>query len=327
MKNSIFLLVLLLYVNGLFENSDEFYECLNPDKIVKSPSECTSIKINETEGYKCCSMKITYNGNSSYNCFAIEIEYTKNKTIFDEYIANNSIASIYSATGGQMEIDCGEKLTVKQDYEKVSDEYLDCYTSHISGVQNANDCHKYIIPEKDKSNCCYLENIKLVNNSNIIIDKRCYIIQDKYLTKEKNLNDYLLDNSNVESLDEIKNTNITINCKNYDIFYFTSKFDTTIQPKDEAQNNNNNNNNSNNLTNSTDNNDAINDIPIKEKKKDSGISTGAIVGIVIAGAVVLIGIAILSVYCLKKRKLTKNEINSVKEGSVEGINNFSKSNA
>ena len=82
-----------------------------------------------------------------------------------------------------------------------------------------------------------------------------------------------------------------------------------------------------NLTNSTDNNDAINDIPIKEKKKDSGISTGAIVGIVIAGAVVLIGIAILSVYCLKKRKLTKNEINSVKEGSVEGINNFSKSNA
>ena len=317
-KNSIFFFVLLLlYVNGLLDNSDEFYECLNPDKIVVSPSECTSIEINETEGYKCCSMKITYEGNSSYNCFPIEIEYTKNKSIFDEYIANNSIASIYTATGGQMEIDCGENLASTQNYEKISDEYLDCYTSHISGVENVNDCHKYVIPEKEKINCCYLESIILVNNSNIITDKKCYLIQDEYLTKENNLSNFLLDNSYIESLDEIKNTNITINCKNYDIFYFTSKFDDIIPPKDESQKTNN--------SKDIDNDD---NIQIKSKEKDSGISSGAIVGIIIGGLVVLIGIAILSIYCIKKKKINKNDVsNSVKEESVGGINDTTKNNA
>ena len=293
MMTKVMLFILLLYgLNGLIEKSDEFYECLNPDKIVKSASECTSIEINETEGYKCCSMKITYNKNSSYNCFAIEIEYTKNKSIFDEYIANNSIASIYEATGGQMEIECGDKLRVTQNYEKVSDEYMRCYKSHVNGVQEADECYKYVIPEKENSNCCFIENIKLIN-SKITTDKRCYIIQNDYLTNTNNLNNYLLDNSNVESLDEIKNSNITIKCKDYGTFYFTSEFDQITQ-QDKIDKDDGSNNSS------------------MGRKKESGISKGVIVGVVVAGIIVLIGASYLVYYCINKSGKDKNANNPIK---------------
>ena len=63
--------ILLLYSQEIQYYSNEFYTCINPDKKVKSPSECYSMKINGTDGYECCSMKITFNNISSYNCFAI----------------------------------------------------------------------------------------------------------------------------------------------------------------------------------------------------------------------------------------------------------------
>ena len=219
-----FLLYLsLLYIKGFQEYSDEFYECINPDKKVNSPFICTSIKIPEAEGYKCCSMKISYDGNNSYNCFVLENEYTKNQTILEAFALNNSLASLFSSKGGQMEIDCGENIKTIQKYEKMSDEYLNCYKSHINGVDNENDCHKYDIPGKEKSKCCFIESLQKDNEGNIIKDKKCYIINDEYFTKEKNLNNYLLDNFNLKSLDQVKNINLTINCKNYDVFNFTCK--------------------------------------------------------------------------------------------------------
>lgn len=122
-----------------------------------------------------------------------------------------------------------------QNYEKMSDEYFNCYKSHINGVENENDCQKYDIPEKEKSKCCFLESLKKDNKGNIIKDKRYYIIQDEYFTKEKNLNNYLIDKSNLKSLDQVKNIIITINCKNYDVFYFKSKFEKTPPLNDDTK--------------------------------------------------------------------------------------------
>ena len=141
---NLFLLYLtLLYVQGFQEYSAQFYECINPNKITNSPSQCTSIKIPETEGYKCCSMKISYDGHNSYNCFVLENEYSKNETILNAFMLNNSLASLFSSKGGQMEIDCGEDIISTQNYGKMSEEYLNCYKSYINGVDNENDCQKY----------------------------------------------------------------------------------------------------------------------------------------------------------------------------------------
>ena len=100
-------------------------------------------------------------------------------------MSNNSLASLFGPKGGQMEIDCGKNIKSTQNYGKMSDEYLNCYKNHMNGADNENDCQKYDIPENEKSKCCFLESLQQDNEGNIINDKRCYIINDEYLTKEK----------------------------------------------------------------------------------------------------------------------------------------------
>ena len=56
--------------------SEEFNQCVNLENPVVSSSDCTNIKIPEYEGYKCCSMKITFNNESTYSCLTIENKYT-----------------------------------------------------------------------------------------------------------------------------------------------------------------------------------------------------------------------------------------------------------
>jgi len=209
-------------LNKIKGKSEEFYNCINPYKKVNSPSECTSIQIPDSEGYKCCSMKIVFKGNYSYNCFALESEFTKSKKILNEYIANISLAFFFGIKGGQIEIECGQDMISTKNYEKFSDEFLSCYKGHFGGVKNETECLNNNIPKKEVSKCSFVETSQ-IKNGTIINDKRCYIIQDEYFSKNKNLNDYLLDQSKVENLDQIRNINITISSKNYDTFYFIGK--------------------------------------------------------------------------------------------------------
>lgn len=306
MKINILLLShIIISIRGLQQKSDEYYDCIDPTRDVINSTDCTSIIIPESDGFKCCSMKIVFGTNVSYNCFALETEYTNNKTIFEEYLANRSLAPLFTSIGGEMEIDCGEEMKSTQEYEKLSDEYLNCFKSHVNGVDSPSDCHMYDIPEKESSKCCYLEIEQKHNNGSNIIDKRCYIIHNEYFTKEKNFNNYLLDKANLESLDQLKNISITINCKNYDVFYFK---DTKSSSNDDNTRNSDELNSSNN---------ANNDSSIGEeyiRKKDSGISTGAIVGIVIGCVVaVLIGLSIIFIYFRKKRNASVKESDSINE--------------
>jgi len=306
---SLLYLSLLLSVQGIKEYSEEFYECINPDKEVKSESECSSIKIPDVDGYKCCSMKIVFNETNSFSCFALENEFIKNKSILDEYIANRSLASLFGEKGIDMEINC-DNIISNQKYEKKSEGYLNCYNSHINGINDENDCFKYSIPENERSKCCFLESQQRDDTGNIINDKRCYVIQDEYFTKDFSLNNYLLDKTNAKELDQIKNVNITIKCKNQEDFYFKGKLE------EEEKINNNNNTDSiplSDINQKTDNQNEPPEYTIPIKKKDSGISTGAVVGIVIASIVVLIGIAILTIYCIRKRKPKINEGDTVNE--------------
>ena len=66
------------------------------------------------------------------------------------------------------------------------------------------------------------------------------MIQDKYFTDDKNLSDYLLDDSNINNLDEIINTNITISCKNYDTFFFKGPRQKKIKMNQNDENDGNN---------------------------------------------------------------------------------------
>ena len=293
-------LISLLNVQSLNENSKEFFECINPEKIAYSSSECTSIKIPDSEDFKCCSMKIELDDNTTYNCFAIENEYTKNKTILNEYIANRSLFSLFGINGGQMKIECGNDINSIINYEKISNEYSNCYQSHINGVDNENDCHKYNIPEKEKSQCCFMETQQIDDIGNIINEKRCYIIQDDYLNNKYNLNQYLLDKTNKKSLKEIKNVNITIKCKNHDVFEFKGEIE-DIKRKDDV---------SSDIENTDKQKEPVIFYPTN-RKKDSGLSAGAIVGIIIACIVFLAGGVILIIYCIRKRKVKMEETNNM----------------
>ena len=71
------------------------------------------------------------------------------------------------------------------------------------------------------------------------------MIKDKYFTKDKNLSNYLLDESNVNYLDEIVNTNITINCKNYDTFFFKGPKQKKIKQNKNNEDDDNNGGNAN----------------------------------------------------------------------------------
>jgi hypothetical protein len=218
----LFFLLLLKEIKG---KSEEYYDCMYPEKTVQSPSHCTSIIIPYSDGYKCCSMKITYEGNMTYNCLPLENKYTKNKEILEEYISKRSLNNFFSISGGQMEIDCGENKIITKNYEKLSNEYTICYNGHINGAENENDCIENDIPVEEKSKCCFIETSKIKNNQTIS-DKRCYIIKDEYFVGGQKLSNYLLDELKLKSLDQINNLNITINCKNYEVFNFPNKPDT-----------------------------------------------------------------------------------------------------
>jgi hypothetical protein len=206
--------LIILYIKEFQGKSKEYYECMNPDKTVKSADECTKINIAESEGYKCCSMKFTFEKNTSYNCFALENRYTASQEVLNEYISKRNLASLFAALGGQMEIECGLDLKITKNYEKISNEIINCYNRYKSGVESINECNDNDIPSEENSKCCFVETSKIINNGSIINDKRCFILQNKYFTKEKNFSNYLLDESNIKSLDQIINTNITIKCKN-----------------------------------------------------------------------------------------------------------------
>ena len=150
-------ILILLHIKNIKGRSEEFYKCINLEKTVSDSSICTNIKIPDSEGYKCCSMKIIFNNNSSYNCFALETKYTINQETLNEYISKRSLASLFSSVGGQMEIECGDNLKFEEKYTKLSDEYLNCYNNHIQGIENENDCIKNNIPIGEGSKCCFVE--------------------------------------------------------------------------------------------------------------------------------------------------------------------------
>ena len=311
--NSYFVcLLILLCAKQLQGISEEYFECLDPEKTVNSHSDCTSIIIPDSDGYKCCSMKISYEKESSYNCFPIENKYMESQEIFKEYMSKSSMALLFRDTGGKMEIECPNEMKITENYEKFSDEYLSCYNSHINGVNNENDCTKIEIPTKEGNKCCFVESSQLNNQGNIIEDKRCYIIQDQYFTKEKNLGNYWLDDSNVTSFDQIVNSNITIKCKNYDTFYFEGKKkeikssdSSQTTPTDTSSNNNDNN----------DENSQYEELEkkITSKKGKSGLKAWAIVLIIIASLLVIGIITTFSVILYRKKKSAslksnKNEV-------------------
>ena len=135
------------------------------------------------------------------------------------------MASLFNSVGGELKVDCGSSLKIEKNYKKYSDEFFNCYNGHIKGVENENDCINIDIPIEENNKCCYLEITKLDNNGEKINDKRCYIIDNIYFSEQKSLNDFLLDETNLSNLKYIKNTNITINCKNNEIFYFKGNLD------------------------------------------------------------------------------------------------------
>ena len=302
------ILLFLQYVIAVKEYSSEFYECLDPDKKINSSSYCSSIIIPKEDGYKCCSMEIKVNNNNSISCFALENKYTQNKTTLDEYLINRSFTSFFGIKGSEIEIKCGE-ITSNQINEKKSVDYTNCFNGHLNGVNNENDCHKYNIPESEKGKCCYIESKQITDEGNIINDKRCYIIQDGYFTKDYNLSNYLLDKTNYKNIDQIKNVNITINCKNQEIFYFKGKIDKEINLTSTDTNSDTDNQNETLPSNST------------RRDKDSGLSAGAIVGIVIAGVVVAVGAIILTIYCLRRNKGKLDEGESKDNININIINN------
>ena len=278
MKGNILILYFLIFlkINNIVGRSEEFYKCINLENEILSSTDCTNIKIPESEGYKCCSMKITFNNDSSYSCLTIETKYTINKETLNEYISKNNIGFLFTSVGGQMNIECGEDLKIQEDYKKVSGQYLNCYYNHIKGIENENDCTKNDIPYEEGSKCCFVETSAENNNGSIINDKRCYMIPDEYFTKDKNLSNYILEESNTNNLGEIGNTNVTINCKNYAPYYFS------VYRK------------------------ANGNIPIDPslQQKESGLKTWAII-LIILGCIIFVGIGVFLIvffYCRKSRK-------------------------
>ena len=238
--NTFFIYFLFLFqIKKLKGRSDEFNECINLSKTITDPSNCLNIKIPDDDGYKCCSMKITYNNNSSYSCFALETDHTTNQTVLNKYISDINISSLFNSYGGEMEINCGDNLKIEENYKKLSDEYLNCYNNHIKGIENENDCISNEIPEGSK--CCFVETTQK-KIGNIINDKRCYVIQEKYFSDNKNLSNYLLDESKSEDLNEINDININIICNNQKYNLSNLNLSNEINDVDDEKNENNENN-------------------------------------------------------------------------------------
>ena len=297
MNSFIIYFLFLLQIKKLKGRSDEFNECISLTKTITNPLNCLDIKIPDYDGYKCCSMKITYNNNSSYSCFALESKYTTNQTVLNEYISEINISSLFNSYGGEMEINCGDNLKIEENYKKLSDEYLNCYNNHIKGIENENDCISNEIPEGSK--CCFVETTQN-KIGNIINDKRCYVIQEKYFTDKENLSNYLLDESKSKDLNEINDININIICKNQK--YNLSRLNLTNEINDFDENNENNENNEN-----YENNEKNED---NESKKKSKLKTWVIILIVIL-IILLIGIIIIFIIYKMKHKKENGGIKKV----------------
>ena len=258
-------------------------------------------------------MKITFNQESSYNCFALETKYAKNKETLNEYISSNNISFLFTSMGGKVDIDCGFNFTVSETYNKLSDDYLNCYNNHINSIENEYNCTLNDIPD---NKCCFVQTSTKKANGKIINDKRCYIIQNEYFTKNKNLNNYLLDESN-NNLNEYNNTNITIKCKNYDIFFFLGS-DNNIQspiPSKEKSD----------IIEKSENIDTSENVFVKSESSynKSGIKAWAII-LIIIGVIFCIGIIIVIIAYFKNKKKS----NSKKEtNEVSTIINYSSSNS
>ena len=323
----IFYLLTLIRVIQLKERSEELDECINLERTVISPSDCLNINIPSSEGYKCCSMKITYNNESSYSCLALENKFTTNKEVLSEYLSQRDISFLFVSFGGQMEIECGSNIKTSENYKKLSDGYLSCYKNHIKGIENENDCIQNDIPVAEGSTCCFVETVAEYNDGNFINDKRCYMVEDEYFTKNKNLNNYLLDKSNIKNLDEVINTNVTIRCKNMDPFFFSS-INNNIKyslPSNLISDNNIyfENNDSSILSDYIENSEKIKYEPLPHKKK-SGKKAWVIILIILV-ALIIIGVIITLIICLncrKKKELfqVNNNINITDNNKLREIN-------
>ena len=274
-------ILILSNIKELHGKSEEYYKCLNPDKTINSPNNCININIPYSEGYKCCSMMIKYGNTTSYNCIVLDKKYTASQKILDEYLSKRNLTSLLGSMGGEMEIQCENGLKATEKYQKFSDEYLNCYNGHIKGVENINECNDNDMPTEENCKCCFVETTKLNNNGNKINDKRCYIIQDEYFTKEKNFSNYLIDGSDINNLDQIKSTDITINCKNYDTFFYKSLLTEPNFPDD--------------------NDDPTEIIPNDDKEK-SGSKTWVIIVVIIICCIVVVGLVMLGKCIYKKFK-------------------------
>ena len=177
--------IISLFFNNIHSKSEDYYFCLDPEKKINSDDICQLLNIPASDGYKCCTMAIKYGKETSYNCIAIQTEYTKNQQTLNEYISKRNLDYLFTSSGGEFIINCGSPLVVQKDYKKYSEPFLNCYDYHLQGVENKSYCYENDIPEDEGSKCCFLEKNTKNNNGNIINDKRCYIIDETYLSDKK----------------------------------------------------------------------------------------------------------------------------------------------
>ena len=142
------------------------------------------------------------------------------------------------------------------------------------------------------------------------------MIQNEYFTKNKNLNNYLLDESN-NNLNEYNNTNITIKCKNYDTFFFLGS-DNNIQSQIPSKE-------KNDIIEKSENIDTSENVFVKSESsyKKSGIKAWAII-LIIIGVIFCIGIIIVIIEYFKNKKKSNTEKET---NEVSNIINYSSSNS
>ena len=315
---SFLIIIILILLTNIQSKTEEYYECINPDKTVSGQSTCTSIKIPVSDGYKCCALQIQYGSETSYNCFAIETEYTKDSQTLNEYMSKRNLDFLFTSTGGKMSIDCGDSLKVEKDYKKYSDSFLNCYNGHTRGVEKESDCYENDIPEEEKSKCCYLEKMQVNENGNIISDKRCYIIDNIYFSGNKKLSNFILDESNLDSLDDISDTNIIIKCKNIDTFYL-KKIDDNLSLNTELQTNFMKTNEVTEPTLKPEIDKVIeSDIPPNKniEKNKSGLPIWLIVIIIVVVCAIIVAGVIFIIYLYKKRRANEPNPNNSLQGSI-----------
>ena len=321
-----FILLICSTINPIQSQSEEYFECISPEKESISPSDCIDVKIPEKDGFSCCAMRVTLGQNISYNCFALENKFIQNATLFDLYVASQkNYQFLFDNLGGDIEIICQNNLTKSENFEKLSDEYFSCNNYHLNGVDNETSCLQIDIPTKDGSKCCYLESYQFNTEGKVIKDKRCYLIPNEYFSKNKTLNNYLIDATNLKNLDNIFNTNVTIKCNDYEAFNYNSKIliNGTIIPVNDNPTQtiitekiiteNIKTDEINNTDFSTGESDILRG---REKSSDSGVKSWVII-LIIIGSLIIIGAIIISVVYCNKRKLK-----TISENKNESQNNI-----